>query len=861
MRYQLRTFGGWKLLGPEGEPIDALQPHSKGAALLSVLATRPPREPVDRDELVALLWPEVPEERARGTLRVTLTRLREHLPEDALGGKGEQRIWLDASVVDSDVRAFERALEEGRTREALEHYRGPFLEHVHLSDAPAFNRWAEERRLEYRREAYGAALELGERARQQEDAEGAEEAYRRALDLEPLQEKAAAGLMRALAEQGRRADALKLYRSFRDRVEEELELAPSDRLEELAERIRSEPGHAGRESQGEAGMSAPEIDSREEPESPLRTWSTPRRMLALALGLIAVAGAALWWGTTGGESEAGTATGPSDLADRPTLAVLPFDAISSDSGDAFFARGMHEEVLTQLSKVSGLTVKSRTSVLQYRGTDRTVGEISRELGGVTAILEGSVRRAGDQVVITAQLIDAREDAQLWARTYERELGTEQIFDAQAEIAARIAEALAVEITPEERRRIETPPTGDLAAYDAYLKGRSQLKKFYEEDAGPTHLDSAVGLFRRAVRRDSAFAPAHAFLGMAYAGVYAASPENRWRDSAFSAARRAIRIDPDRAEAHLALGFVHWRVGSAFEKGHFRRALARLERAWEFQPSSALAAGLLMVAHDWLGHDIETVRWGYRASLLAPNNPNWSAHVALVLFRVGLLEPAEAWGRKALAEGPDHSRAVRYLSVIREEQEGPKAALRTLGRFREKHPDHPRALEFAAGFHLRAGRYDSARALYLRAREVRRAEQARASAPGPAEIELPPMEQARFGYTLIQLGDTARGRNLIQEGLASRRQRERPPTKWGLVNNAELNAVLGNREEAYRLLERALERGYYGELESPLFEGLRGEGRFARLRSRALKEQRAMQERIRNLDIQLVPDGSVSAPSG
>jgi len=666
MRYQLRTFGGWKLLGPEGEPIDALQPHSKGAALLSVLATRPPREPVDRDELVALLWPEVPEERARGTLRVTLTRLREDLPEDVLGGKGEQRIWLDASVVDSDVRAFEEAVADDRLREALGYYRGPFLQRVHVPDTPAFNRWAEERRLEYRREAYEAALALGERAG---DHGEAVEAYRRALDLEPLQEKAAAGLIRALAQQGRRADALKLYRSFRDRVEEELELAPSDRLEELAEQVRAEPSRPGRE-RGEAGMSAPEIDSREEPESPLRTWSTPRRMLALALGLIAVAGAAVWAGTGGEQSRGGSTSPPDDFTDRPTVAVLPFYDIKPDAGRGYFARGMHEEVLSQLSKVSGLAVKSRTSVLQYHETEEAIPEISRELGGVTASLEGSVRRAGGQLRITAQLIDSREDTTVWAKNYERDLTPEAIFDVQAELASRIAEALAAELTPEERRRIESPPTSDLAAYDAYLKGRFHVAKYHEENAAFVHVDSAIGFLRRAVSRDTASAPAHAMLGMACAPVYSASRQPRWRDSAFAAARRAMRIDSDLAEAHIALGCVHWRVGVAGERGHFRTALERLERATELQPSSALAAGLLAVAHEFLNHDIETLRWALRAARLAPKNPIWPQIVSLWLRRVGLPNAAEAWARRAVAEGPDHWRAVRALSLIRAEQVGP-----------------------------------------------------------------------------------------------------------------------------------------------------------------------------------------------
>ncbi len=569
-------------------------------------------------------------------------------------------------------------------------------------------------------------------------------------------------------------------------------------------------------------------------------------LVGLALMAAAVAGG--WYLTGAGESGTASSTGSS-------VAVLPFEDISPDSGNAFFARGMHEELLSQLAKVSGLQVKSRTSVLQYEDTEKTVTEIGRELGGVGVILEGSVRRAGDQVRITAQLIDAREDVHLWSETFDRGLGTKQIFDIQAEIASRIADALAAELTPEERRRIETPPTGDLAAYDAYLKGRSHVAKFYEERAGPAHVDSAITHLRKAIRRDSTFAPAHAWLGMAYAPLYATTRESEWRDSAFSAARRARQLNPDLAEAHLALGFVHWRVGELGERGHFQPALEHLKRATELQPSSALAAGFLMIVHDHMGHDLESMRWSYRAARLAPKNPVWPSWVAFGLFRAGLLEPAEAWAREALEQGPDHWRAVRTLSMIRAEQVGPGAALDTLRRFREKHPEHPRALEVAAGLHLQAEGPDSARALLVRARKARRTERAEASTGDPEEVELRGDSKAQLGYALIQLGDTARGRALLQEALASEREGEREQNKWSLVGSAEASAALGNAEEAYRFLERALEKGYYRDLKSPLLESLRGSARFDRVQDRVRKNREEIQREIRELDIELYPDSA------
>ncbi len=191
-----------------------------------------------------------------------------------------------------------------------------------------------------------------------------------------------------------------------------------------------------------------------------------RRALAMAgavlLGLAAVIGFLLWKTPGGRVARPGA-------SDRRSIAVLPFQNLSPDPENAFFADGMTEDILTQLAKIRDLKVISRTSVMRYKGTQKPVREIASELG-VATVLEGSVRRAGNQVRIVGQLVDARTDEHLWAETYDRDL--KDVFTIQSEVAQQIAAALRATLSPAEKKRIEQRPTQNLAAYDLYLKGES-----------------------------------------------------------------------------------------------------------------------------------------------------------------------------------------------------------------------------------------------------------------------------------------------------------------------------------------------------------------------------------------------------
>ena len=196
-------------------------------------------------------------------------------------------------------------------------------------------------------------------------------------------------------------------------------------------------------------------------------------------------------------------------AAQASIAVLPFANRSANESDAFFVDGMHDDLLTQLAKIAALKVISRTSVMQYRDTEKSMKTIGDELG-VTTLLEGGVQRAGNRIRINVQLIDAATDEHLWAETYNRELTTDNIFEIQEEMSLKIAEALHAALSPDEQQRIGDRPTNSLAAYEAYMLGRQRLAT-RNADA----VNESVDYFQAAIDEDENFADAYGSLAEAY----------------------------------------------------------------------------------------------------------------------------------------------------------------------------------------------------------------------------------------------------------------------------------------------------------------------------------------------------------
>ena len=233
------------------------------------------------------------------------------------------------------------------------------------------------------------------------------------------------------------------------------------------------------------------------------------------------------------------------ILDTRRLAVLPFANISADSEDEWFADGLTEEMIARLSMIPELSVIARTSITGYKGTSKGVTEIGRELGAGT-ILEGSVRRAGEQVRVTAQLIDSRSQAHLWAESYDRPLA--DIFAVQSDVATKVADALKIELLAEVKQRVDKPGTMDPVAHNLYLQGRHSYASGFQAQT--------IAHYEAAVSRDPSYA-------MAYAGLAEAWIDAPWGmpvpprvalANATAAAEKALALDEDLAEAHAALAY-------------------------------------------------------------------------------------------------------------------------------------------------------------------------------------------------------------------------------------------------------------------------------------------------------------------
>jgi serine/threonine-protein kinase len=291
------------------------------------------------------------------------------------------------------------------------------------------------------------------------------------------------------------------------------------------------------------------------------------------------------------------------------VAVLPFLNLSADPENEYFADGITEDVIAQLSQIGDMKVISRTSVMPFKQREQGAREIARQLN-VATLLDGSVRRAGDRVRIVAHLVDAATDRHLWSETYDRELS--DIFAIQTDVALQIAGALEAELSPREKNRLLRKPTDDVEAYQLYLRARHSLLELTENS-----FEAAKRLLEQAIALDPGYAMAYAMLALAYAeegaGVIGAVTEPAEAyERAREAATRALELDPGLAEAHAMLGLV-----KLYHDLDFSGAEREFKHALEINPGSADTLDIYGRMLSGLGRYDEALEVQERAHELDP----------------------------------------------------------------------------------------------------------------------------------------------------------------------------------------------------------------------------------------------------
>jgi TolB-like protein/class 3 adenylate cyclase len=339
-----------------------------------------------------------------------------------------------------------------------------------------------------------------------------------------------------------------------------------------------------------------------------------------------------------------------------SIAVLPFTNMSNDPAQDYFADGIMEEILTHLCKIGDLKVISRTSTMRYRGTDKSMSDIARELG-VTYVLEGSVRKSNDKVRITTQLINAQNNIHLWAEYYDKDMV--DIFSLQSEVAQQVAIALKANISPEVRGDIEDPPTTNYKAYDLYLQGNKYLTQYKPEENR-----IAISLFKKALSLDSTFAMAYAKLAGAYSsGVLRFGYGKTMLDSAEYYAKLSILYDVKQSEGYKILGLVER------TKNNLDLAISYTRKAINMNPNQTTAItnlGFFLVTN---GEFQEGKYFLDQGITLNPRNPEPFNYLGILYYYIGNYSKSIDYFERSLEIEPDNRFALlSYLISLKARQD-------------------------------------------------------------------------------------------------------------------------------------------------------------------------------------------------
>lgn len=635
-KFQLFLLGRFELIGPKG-PVDLAT--RKHACLLGFLASTLPAAH-NRERIMTLLWGSHADAQARQNLRQALYRLRIILGPDAIIANGAT-VSLRSDVVACDVSTFETLVQDG-SRAALNKaaalYRGRLLSDCSTSEE-TWQEWqyVEAQRLETM--ALDCMMKLGELELAANRFEEALKSANHALGISSLREDAHRLVIRSLTASGRKAEALRHCEHVRLILKAELDVEPDATTLMLEAQLR---------------------DSKPTALGPFARVPSDCSMLP--------------------------------LPDRPSIAVLPFANMSGELEHEYFVDGMVEDIITEISRFGELFVIARNSSFQYKGKSLDIRQVAHELG-VGYVLEGSVRRGGDRLRISAQLIDAATGTHLWAERYDRRL--EDVFKVQDEVVRTIVAILAAYVRKAETERARAKSPNSWQAYDYYLQAADAFLRTFSSSFQVEDLYEARRLLERSLAIDPNYARSYALLANSYVAVWHNTLDDDFLnpgalDQAHQFARKAVQLDANLPQAHASLGhvlmykhehesciaaferaialnpnYLDWRFGLALVlAGDSKRAINVLKAYMRLNPFyPPVSCGLLGFAHFMLKEYSQALLIQRDFVSRAPTLRAGHVWLAATHARLGQLEQARERAAEVLRLQPNYSIAGTARRIL------------------------------------------------------------------------------------------------------------------------------------------------------------------------------------------------------
>ncbi len=571
-----------------------------------------------------------------------------------------------------------------------------------------------------------------------------------------------------------------------------------------------------------------------------------------------------------------------------SIAVLPFANRSANPDDAYFVDGIHDDLLTHISKIGAIKTISRTSVMQYRGTSKSIPEIAAELG-VATVLEAGIQRMGDQIRINVQLIDTVTDEHIWAETYDRSLTAANVFAVQSEIVETIANQLKANLSPQEAQQLAVIPTENFAAYTSYLKGKQ-----HSDAESVTSLHDAVECFKEAVYLDPDFALAYVGLADAYLTLSANFMGGLSTDESTALAEppliKALELDDNLGQAYATLGLlrqqqgnlqaaedaykqaislqpnysrvfrlygrlrirqdqreealelfqealtldpfsapVNFDIARSYDRsGQFEEAMTGYLRVIEIEPDHAFAYVYIAAIHYLVyGRADESLIWYHKAAENDALSPSLQAAQALAYLELGDTVSAREWVNRGLELGPESFWPV-WTSLLLNVYTGDDAAIQRDARTLLKlNPQNWGSLKILRNTDLVAGRYEVARSRYARA------------FPELTEPEIPDVNASNYtvavdlALVLMSMGKQEQAGDLLERSLGVIDTLPRLGIDGFKITDVQIFALQQKPQKAIAALRQAIDQGWrflsWYQLEhEPNLDSIRDQPEFQRL---------------------------------